>query len=340
MSNPSRLLSGPAFGRSAERGGFSDLGNALVTCESVDELRALSPLPIDAQRLIDKKVIEVGMDRLVIARDIIEAGLTFPLSDPLGTMFVYQERIGRAGSARRMMLPNARGENQNVARDGVYTPVYFTVDDFDMNIRTLRASMRAGAPLDTTNAANAIRNVNESIEDATIYGAGFNVDGFTAYGLLTAPSASSVAYVGNEAWDAVGHTGEEILTDIMAMVDKMQLNRMWGPYNLYIPTTYGNKLNADFKTNGDKSILTRINELSYGDRPIRIRVADQLPANRTALVQMTDNVVDMIAGQEPTILSWESPNGMHRFFLAIACMIPRFKDTIEGQSGVVLGYPT
>src|SRR5688572_18797826 len=48
-----------------------------------NEFRALAPLADKAQVVIDKAVVEVGMQRLTFVADILAAGLTYQLSDPL-----------------------------------------------------------------------------------------------------------------------------------------------------------------------------------------------------------------------------------------------------------------
>jgi len=311
---------------------------------SVDVLRSLTPLPEDSQRLYDQRVIEVGMERLSVVAAMLADGLVFNLPNPLGVMEVWHDRVNRVGYAQRSMLPDTRGENQLMDRNAAATPIYITHDDFNLNVRLKMAADRAGVPLDTAQAGQCVRNVNEAIEDAAINGwtdaAGVLIanNGRTAPGLLNAPNATSTVYTGGEAWDATGHTGEEIIADILAMVDAQVANQMWGPYRLFIPTLYDNKLNYDYKSATSGTIRQRISELNVGGRPLSITVADKLPANRTALVQMTPDVCDVIVGQEPTVLSWASLDGFNRFYKVMAIMIPRFKDTYDAQSGVVLGY--
>lgn len=311
---------------------------------SVDVLRSLAPLPADAERIYDKRVIEVGMDRLALVAAMLADGLTFNLPNALGVMEVWHERVNRVGYAQRSMLPDTRGENQLPDRDAVATPIYITTDDFNLNIRLKMASDRAGIPLDGAMAGQSVRNVNEAIEDAAINGwtdaAGNLVknNGRTAPGLLNAPNASHVAYTGAEAWDAAGHTGEEILGDLQSMIDTAIANHMYGPFRFFYPTAYDGKLNQDYKSATSGTIRERIAALNVGGRPLGLTVVDMLPANRTALVQMTPDVLDVVVGQEPTVLSWASLDGFNRYYKVMAIMVPRFKDTYDTESGVVLGY--
>ena len=315
------------------------LAMAMLQCNTLGELRSLSPMPDEAQRLIDTAVVEVGMDRLVIAADVMAERLVTNVADPLSVMEIYWEKQARRGTPQRTMIPGARGQNAGPGdRTGVRLPIYATTDEFELNIRLLRASQRSGAPLDVSGAASATRNVNEAVEDAFINGAGLVVDGHTTPGLLNAPNASSIAYKDNEAWDAVGHSGEDIVDDVLSMFSEAEANHRYGPFNLYVPTRYGNKLNKRYDSTDPMTIRQALENLEAGGRKLRVRVADQMPANRTSLVQMTKDVVDMVVGMEPTTFSWADGPGWELHTIVMAFMIPRVRDDYEGQSGIVNGY--
>ena len=310
--------------------------SGLIRCGSVGAFRAAAPLPVDTQRVIDNAVVRVGRQRLVIVDDLLSAGLTFPLPNWLAVPTLYWERIGEAGHAQRTMVPKARGERQIMDRAGVTIPIYCTWDDFSFDIRSLLAAERVGSPLDTTHAEQATRNVNEAFEDSVINGIDFNVAGNTVLGLLD--STNTYAYTGAEAWDAAGHTGEEILADVLGMIDVAIADGFYGPYNLYIPTLYGSKINADFKSATSGSTRERLEMIDVGGgQRLTIKVADKLPANRTALVQMTSDVIDLVVGQTPTMVSWEDGPGWERFFVVLGCIIPRIKVNSAGNYGVVVG---
>ena len=314
---------------------------------SIPELRAASPLEENAQRVVDHAVVEVGLERLQLAADIMAAGLTYPLTDPLSVMEVQWEQISKTGGAQRSMNPSARGENQLPDRRPKRVPIYLTTDDFSVGIRTLKASQRIGQPLDTTLVKQATRRVNESIEDAAINGAGLTVGGndttpSLTYGLLNAPNANTKALsVDWTADNVVGTTGPDMLNDVLGMISILQADFKFGPYNLYVGTKAGNVINGDFKANTVGTIRQRLEQIEAGGRNLQVRVADRMPNAATgqqiALVQMTDDVCDMIVGQSPTVVPWTSNDGFTLFWLVMAIMIPRFRDDYDGNSGVCIG---
>lgn len=305
--------------------------------DPIHAFRQLAPLPFFAQQEIDGQVLQVGLERLTIVRDFLSAGLIKSIPDWLGVMSLYWESVGKQGGARRTMIPNARGENSRADRIGTRLPIFCTVDDFELNARELMASQRANQPLDVSEAAASTRRVNEAVEDQAINGWGINVSGNSAPGLLNAPGANNYIYKGATAWDDPSKVGGDIMSDVKGMMTLLNNAKRYGPYNLYIPTNYGIALIDDYKTYGTTSILGRLQQIQAGGRNLQIEVADLLPVNRTAMVQMTSDVADVVVGQEPTELSWEDNSGWERTSVILACMIFRPKADAAGNSGICLG---
>jgi uncharacterized linocin/CFP29 family protein len=318
---------------------FQTLAAMLARNLSVGQLRSLTPLPAEAQKEIDKAVVRVGRTRLVLVDDLISEGLVYNLTDPLSVMQLEWESTSETGGAQRTMSPSARGENQLPNRTPSRVPIFLTTDDFFLGIRTFRASQRVGQPLDTTLVEQATRRVNEAIEDQAFNGASLAVGGYSAPGVLGAPSVNSYVYNDSgQAWDNAGKTGEEILSDVLSMIDLAVGDKRYGPYNLYVPTLYGNKLNADFKANSAMTTLQRLEQISVGGRNLQVRVADALPANKTVLVQMTSDVIDLINGQAPVTIPWTSPDGFTLYWLVMAIQVVRVRADYSSNSGIVVGF--
>jgi uncharacterized linocin/CFP29 family protein len=320
---------------------FSDDPVGYLRSLTVDTFRALTPMPDEAQRLIDTAVTRVGLQRLRVVQDVMARGLVFNVPDWLGVMELYWESQSRAGGAKRTMSPGTRGERQNIDRLGQRLPVYCTVDDFSFNIRLLKAWQRYGTPLDTTMISEATRNFNEAVEDQALNGAPeINIGGYTVPGLLTAPNAATFNFVDNQSWTHSGHDGNDILRDIQAGITALHANNRYGPYHVWYPTTYGIKLTDDFKTNGDKSIMTRLKELDLGEGELTMSVADKMPADTIVIAQMTEDVLDVVVGQEPTAISWSDGPKWEFSWAVLGCIILRVKDDYDGNSGIAIGTPS
>ncbi len=318
--------------------GYRALENAM---REEERFRALSPLTDKAQVLIDKTVVNVGLQRLTFVADLLSEGLVYPLSDPLSVTQLEWSKSSKVGAAQRTMSPSARGENKLPIVLPSRTPIYLTTDRFELDIRTLKMSQRIGMPLDTTLVGQTTRAVNEAIEDAAINGAttldgqALQDAGYTAPGLLNAPNANTQS-ITVAAW-TTAPVGATVQAEVLSMMSKLQADKKFGPYNLYVGTVIGNALNTDFKANGDASILARLQDMDAGGRKLRIRTADMMPAATVAMVQMTSDVVEIIDGQRPTVIPWTSLDGFMITNLVMAIMIPRFRSDYDGNSGVVIG---
>lgn len=310
--------------------------------------RAAAPLQDKAQVVIDRTVVEVGLQRLTFVADLMAEGLTYPLSDPLSVTQLEWNKSSRVGAAQRTMTPSARGENKLPIVLPIRLPIYLTTDRFELDIRTLKMSERVGTPLDTALIKQCTRAVNEAIEDAAINGA-TTLDGqvlkdagYDAPGLLNAPNANT----GNltvdwTAANVIGTTGPAMVADVQVGIDALQSDRKYGPYNLYVGTKAGNVMQGDFKVNGDKTIMQRLQEMDAGGRKLRVRITDMFPGAATgvqmSLVQMTSDVVEVVNGQPPTVIPWTSLDGFTIHNLVMAIMVPRVRSDYEGQSGIYLG---
>jgi hypothetical protein len=321
-------------------------GFRMLDAAMQDTLRTLAPLPVRSEVVLDKVVVEVGLQRLTFVADIMAEGLTYNLPDPLSVPFLESNSISKVQAAQRTMSPSSRGENSIPIMTPGRVPIYLTTDMFTLDIRLLKESQRVGLPLDTSLIKQKTRAVNEALEDAAINGATtidgqqLTVGGYTAPGMLNAPFAN-LQTLTNSAWTGTTPVGATVQSEILQMVIKLQNSKKFGPYNLYIPTAAGVALNYDFKVNGNDSILERIKAMDVGSsRPIRVRVADLLPTTKVGLIQMTDDVVDIVDGQRPTVIPWTSNDGFTFYNLIMAIQVPRFRADFNGNSGVCVGTLT
>lgn len=315
-------------------------GFKLLEAAEAEQFRAAAPLVEKAQVVIDNAVVEVGQQRLTLVADLMAAGLTYTLNDPLSVPYLEWYSSDKVGAAKRTMSPDARGERKMPSLSPNRLPIYLTTDDFSIDIRTLKMSQRAGLPLDTTLVRHCTRSVNEAIEDAAINGAttldgqDLQVGGYKAPGILTAPGAEAETLT-TAAWSTVP-VGATVFTELMKMIVKLQANGKYGPYRLYVPTTVGNGLSADYNS-GSANPTTIQNRLLQIEGLEAIRVADKLPSNKVALIQMTSDVIDVVVGQSPTVIPWTSLNGFHIYNLVMAIIVPRVRSDINGDSGIAIG---
>ena len=317
--------------------------------EQEHQFRTLAPLQDKAQVLIDKAVVEVGLQRLTLVADLLARGLTYNLTDPLSVAQLEWNSSNKIGAAQRTMSPAARGENKLPIVTPNRLPIYLTTDQFEIDIRTLKNSQRVGTPLDTSMVKACTRAVNEAIEDAAINGAttldgqALTVAGYTAPGILNAPNANTQSLTA-AAWTTTP-VGSTVFAETMAMITKLQGDKKFGPYVMYVGTQIGNTLDTDYNS-GTSNPITIRQRLLQIESLQAIRVADLITSgngatpsigNKVALVQMTSDVVDIVVGQAPTVIPWTSLDGFMIHNLVMAIMIPRVRSDYDGNSGICIG---
>lgn len=294
---------------------------------NVESLRTQDVLQNREWIQFDNKVVEVARKRLIAVGDLVSAGLTYDVPNALGVTKLEWERSTDLTDAIVSMSGITAGQADRIEFDLQSIPLPIVHKDFHINIRALESSRRQGLPLDTMQAELAARIVSERIE--TMLFNGSNVAGTSnkIFGYTTQTNRNT----GSVTASWLTATGEQILTDALAMVDKLVADNMYGPYVLYVPNAVYVKLGADFKANSDKSVLTRLKEIPG---LINIRPAPDLTGTVVVMVQLSSDVVDMIDGIQPTLVQWESQGGMMINFKVIAIMVPRVKADKASQSGI------
>ena len=311
-------------------------GTLLANGMSANALRSNATLRKDEWELLDTRVIEVARERLGAVADLFTAGLTFDVPNALGTTIVQHQTRSEMVAAQISMDGVTIAPSDRVLFNLVSTPLPIIHHDFQLGIRHLQSSRNGGIPLDTTQAEEASRQVAETIENLLLNGLaagdtlGFGTDSASLFGYTNRTSRNTVSLTGN--WDESAQGGEEIVADVIAMIQANHNARMFGPYNLYIPTNYWVELQKDFKANSDKTILQRIGEIAG---IASIKPVDKLADDNVLLIQMTRDNVDMAVGMQTTVVSWEGQGGMVLYFKVMAIMVPRIKLDYNNRSGVV-----
>jgi len=283
----------------------------------------------------DSRLVQVAEERLRGVMDLMNQGLTYNIPNGMGKTQVEWEEASDIDPAETTMDGVSRTPNDRVEFDLNSLPLPITHRDFYMNVRALEASRERGEPLDVTQADLAGRKVSERLENTLFNGLSqYKVGGGTVYGYTDYPGRATYTRA-NGAWDTISsNVGTKILDDVLAMIDKAQKNLYFGPFILYVPTNYSLVLQEDFKAESDKTIIQRVREL---EQVSDVRVADKLADDNVVLVQMTRDVVDLVVGQEPTTVQWETDGGFRINFKAMAIMVPRLKQDFEGRTGIVHG---
>jgi hypothetical protein len=300
------------------------------------QMRGLAPLWQYSNEFVDDAINRIGREGLIIASDRIDqAAVSMP--NWLSILELTSHKVGESRAAQRGMVPGALGEHGIQDKTPYTIPIYVTWDEFGFNARELAAAERAGRPLDTDEVEQAVRNVNYAIEDAIISG-GPTVGGNSSPGLSS--TTNTATYGSSEAWDASGHSGQDILDDVLSMRAVLSTDKFYGPYTLYVSTVYGAKLQnlfSDGTTTQNRTIQNVLESLEFGGRNLRVRTADLLSDDQTYLAQDTADVVDVIVGQQPVAINPAPEVEWYTKWTVFAVIVPRVKSDYDSNFGVCSG---
>lgn len=317
---------GGANGTMSARGSVAS--RLLSSGFSANALRTQATLRIREWILYDTAVINVARRRLVGVQDLVAAGLTYPVADALGITRIEWEKISSMTGAEISMsgLTRTPNDRQEYGTDSVPLPIIHK--DFTINVRQLHSSRRLGTPLDVTQAELSSRMVSETIETMLFAGATVLGSAQPIYGYTTALNRTTGSVTAS--WTTA--TGNQIVTDVLAMLNSAITKNMYGPYQMYVPQAVYVHMSDDFKANSDRTIMERVLAIPgiSGVKPSK-----DLTSSNIILVQMSSDVVDMVDGMQPTTIEWETAGGMEVNFKVMAIMVPRMKSDYVSQSGIV-----
>lgn len=310
--------------------GTGDVAQRLMQADfNINALRTNDVLRKDEWKAMDNVLIEISRKRLVAVQLLVERGLSFPIGNGLGTTILEWEQVSDMDAANVSMAGVTEGERDTLEYTLQSMPLPIIHKDFNINIRKLEASRTTGQPLDTAQVAMASTLVAEAVEEMVFLGHATREGSSRIYGLLTETNRNTGSVTAN--WDTAGTSGANKLTDVLAMINAMQDDHMYGPYGLFVPQTAFLNLQDDFKSESDKTEMARLLEIDSLDF---IRPSRDVTAGAVVMVQLTSDVIDEVIGLQPTIVQWDTNGGMTKNFKVMAIMIPRVRSTVTNQSGI------
>lgn len=308
------------------------VAGALVNNDmDVSCLRTNDVLLYDEWKLIDEAVVQVFQERLVGVRDLMSYGLTYNIGNGLASTVLQWQTESDFTPAGISMDGLTKQQQDRPTYETKYLPLPIIHKDFQINTRVLAESRKKGEPLQTSMARLASRVVAEKVEEILFKGASsYSYASGVLYGYEDFNHASTGSLSAN--WDTSAATGEVILEDTLAMIQKQINMHHYGPFQMYIPQAYETKMEEDFKANSDRTIRERllaINSLRG------ITVCDTMSEHTVLLVEMSRESVELVVGMEPTTIQWVEQGGLTNLFKVMTIMVPRFFADQNGNCGIV-----
>lgn len=287
-------------------------------------------LRTDEWKSIDMAVLETAKQRLRFYQTMAGAGLTYPLSDAMGTTVLgWDKMTDDDGDARLTMTPDIAPPEGRVEYTREYIPIPLICKGFRLNVRELNASRTTGRPLDTTIAADAARKVMEAVEKLCLLGTGaITYGGGTLYGAINYTNRVTGSLTGSWAT-----TPANAKTDTLAMKQASLNINHFGPWSLFTPTNFETALDEDYNA-------------SYPSRTVRERVMsiegitnsttlDYLTASNVLMMEMNQASSRIIVGFEPRTLQWTGMGSLALYYMIMCCIVPNFRADANNRCGII-----
>lgn len=288
-----------------------------------------TPLPLDAERILENEVVTVAQKTRPGVTDLISRGLVRPLPD-IGVLFDQWHRATDLGSAFVSMdINSAPFERSSFDTDG--TPIPITEMRFQIRLREIAASRRSAVPLDTYHATAAAEKVSQRLEEMLMNGVTLAHGGFSLYGYSSHPNALTDTGAGFD-------TITNIIPSFVGGLETLRNANRMGPIGWYVPSTQYGEMLATFADSSGETALQRVmnnfGPQGSGDFAF-IRRSQQLSAGTMIGVELSRSTIDLAIAQDVTTLPWETDGGTVMYWLVYAAIAPRIKKDTNNQTGIV-----
>ena len=280
---------------------------------------------------LDEAIIPAAKSRLRLVADLRGGGLEYGMNG-MGYTVLQSERMSDIGDASISMDGMREADNDRPEFDLVNLPLPIIHKDFSYSARQIAASRNGLTPLDTSTAELAARKVAEEAEKLAIGVSNTHTfGGGSIYGITTFPNRVLADITSPTA---SGWTPETLVDEVLAMIQQAQDVYHYGPYMLYMGSSWNRYLDVDYKALVTTTLRQRINVI---ENITDVRTLDYLSGYDVVLVQMTSDVIREVVGMDITTVQWETNGGMLQHFKVMAILIPQIRDDINGLTGIVHG---
>jgi len=286
----------------------------------------------DEWKQLDEAVLKVSKERLGGVQDLIDNNLTFNLGNAMGTTVLEWHRSKTDMTAALSMDGLTRGQNDRPVYDTNYLPIPIIHVDYELNARELEQSRSLGNPLSTDDAEEATRTVNERLEDMLFTDETYSFGGGTIYSYMNHPDISTGSL--SNKWNASAATASGIKDDVIAMKQDAIDSYHYGPFVIYVPTSYETILDDDYDVSGasTQTIRQRIEALNSVQK---VKVIDHLPSDTVLLVEMSSRNVRLVRGMGIQNIEWSSQGGFITNYKVMTIQVPQIRSDKNKTVGII-----
>lgn len=296
---------------------------------------APATLTKDAWQQLDRAILKVALPRLQFWTALRNAA-SVTLPNGMGTTVFQYQTQSDISDAEIAMDGIKRSPRDRPLYDIVNLPMPVIFKDYGFTAREIATSQNSGAPLDTTMAELAARQVAEKIERLSLgIDSSFTYGGGTLYGAMNFPDrlTKTLTLPTATAW-----TPATLVQEVLQMKTQSQDANYRGPWMLFFSTPWDEYLDDDYSAaKGDNTLRERLRKIQGIQDVVTLDHLDSNQGYVVLMIQMTSDVVRAVIGMEMTTVQWPIDGGMGFEYKVLAIYAPQFRSDYNSQTGIVHG---
>ena len=287
-------------------------------------------------KTIDTRLREIAASRQVGIAKLKELGLVYNLANPFASQSLEYTKTSDMHDASVNMNFKVTNETDKQAVKTANIPIPVISWRWGFDIRELQMSRLYNRPLDLQGAKVGARKIGEKLE-SMMFGANATIlDDKKIDSIISFADSNKIATLHN--WNATGTSTADILDDVIALKKKSIADKHFGKWILFVAQNYEARLDDDYGVDATtKAYIPLMDRIKKINGILDVIVSDFLPDDTVALVQMTNDTIELINGMELTTVQLMNAGGLNFEMLSFVMQTPAVKSDYEGNCGIVIG---
>lgn len=287
-------------------------------------------------KAIDTRLREIAASRQVGIAKLKELGLVYNLANPFASQSLEYMKTSDMHDASVNMNFKVTNETDKQAVKTASIPIPVISWRWGFDIRELQMSRLYNRPLDLQGAKVGARKIGEKLE-SMMFGANATIlDDKKIDSIISFADSNKIATLHN--WNATGTSTADILDDVIALKKKSIEDKHFGKWILFVAQNYEARLDDDYGVDATtKAYIPLLDRIKKINGILDVIVSDFLPDDTVALVQMTNDTIELINGMELTTVQLMNAGGLNFEMLSFVMQTPAVKSDYDGNCGIVIG---
>jgi hypothetical protein len=287
-------------------------------------------------KAIDTRLREIAASRQVGIAKLKELGLVYNLANPFASQSLEYMKTSDMHDASVNMNFKVTNETDKQAVKTASIPIPVISWRWGFDIRELQMSRLYNRPLDLQGAKVGARKIGEKLE-SMMFGANATIlDDKKIDSIISFADSNKIATLHD--WNATDTTTTDILDDVIALKKKSIEDKHFGKWILFVAQNYEARLDDDYGVDATtKAYIPLIDRIKKINGILDVIISDFLPDDTVALVQMTNDTIELINGMELTTVQLMNAGGLNFEMLSFVMQTPAVKSDYDGNCGIVIG---